>query len=401
MGKRIAHGAILQSIVTASVIALILFSGCGDEPSQANSLTSSLPTIGFKVYTTTIEAASGSTFQQIIPMDGIINLVGSNNGFTAVFPLQFYPSLFPVRDTINVLSAQLTLHGISLYGDPASLFSMTAFKIVRSWQQTTLTWDSVQTGFYDPAAIVGHYAGSPATDTGAVTFALDTALVRGWLSSATVGTNARDGIILIADQSVNMLRGFSSCENDTGASRPTLRIIAENVAGTVRDTAIYNLGIDTFCGSLSPAPSDSTLMVLQAGVAYRGKLTFDVSSIPRGAIVNKADLEVVRDPGASWIGPFTTDSVVTCHYLNSSTDNTRFNITTPIAEGRRKADASYTFRFDVRTAVQAWLSGTNYGLLFRVKAETSTADRYAFHNYNAADPSLRPRIRITYSVQER
>jgi hypothetical protein len=73
----------------------------------------------------------------------------------------------------------------------------------------------------------------------------------------------------------------------------------------------------------------------------------------------------------------------------------------PIAEGRRETDAPYAFRFDVRTAVQAWLTGTNYGLLFRVKAETSTADRYAFYNYNAADPSLRPRIHITYSVQER
>ena len=137
-----------MSLAGAALLALGTL-GCSEEPTEANSLTASLPLADLVVHDTTIVATGSTTFKQFVVMDGVLNLVGKTGNYTAITALTFYPSLFPVRDTAAIYSAKLKLRCVSWYGDSSGQFSLSVYRIVRGWFQTSITWDTLQAGFYE------------------------------------------------------------------------------------------------------------------------------------------------------------------------------------------------------------------------------------------------------------
>ncbi|MCK5572073.1 MAG: DNRLRE domain-containing protein, partial [Bacteroidetes bacterium] len=200
----------------------------------------------------------------------------------------------------------------------------------------------------------------------------------------------------------NIVRGFDSFEAFPDSILPFLEIISVNGAGTVRDTSTYNLGVDTFVGNIDNLNTDPGLLHAQSGVVYRSTLHFDVSFIPRGAIINKADMLLSLDPGTTLLTKFTADTVVSSHVILDAADNSVYEPDRPSAYGRPKEGTSTVFSFSVPHAVQFWLMGNNYGILLRPTTgpETATFDLYTFSSHTAADSSQRPRMQILYSTEE-
>ena len=128
-------------------------------------------------------------------------------------------------------------------------------------------------------------------------------------------------------------------------------------------------------------------------------LHFDVSFIPKGSIINSAELQLTRDPATSRLGRFSADSSVAANFLISATDFTLYDGTT--ATGLRKAGTPYTYSFDTRHAVQSWVREANYGILIQtgVANQYSSLDLVTFFN-EQADAAHSPRIRIIYSVRK-
>jgi hypothetical protein len=179
-----------------------------------------------------------------------------------------------------------------------------------------------------------------------------------------------------------------------------VEVIAVNTSQTVRDTALYRLGQDTFVGNIDNLHSTpDSLIYLQSGVVYRSTLKFDVSFIPEGAIVNSAELLLDRHPPTTQLTKFShpRDSIA-AHVLLSATDNNIFESRNWI--GVIKEGTVHTFKVDVRRGVQLWVNGSNNGLLLRATSpsEFSSFDLYTFYNERASDSALRPRVRIVYSV---
>jgi len=383
------------------LILAALVMSCSEDPTEENALLAPLPFVGVAVRETTLTVAGGSSFQQYSPMNGNINLVGRSGDYTAVTALAFYTNYFPNRDTVNVAAARLYLRAASFFGDSTAPFGFTVHRISRSWTAGSATWDSLQNGVYDASLARGTFSGTVGADTQRITVDLDTAMVREWLR--TVGTDNTDtkyGIVLVPAAGTNVVRGFHSFEADSTSYIPTLEIIAVNVAGTVRDTTLYTLGIDTFFGNNENLMSRSDLFYLQAGIIYRSHVTVDVSSIPKGSTVHLAELLMERDPLTSKLNRFSGDRTFAAHL--ALTDSAKGGFQSTAASGALKSGTTDTYTTDIRTAVQAWVRGPNYGLILRVAGdqEFESFDLLTFFNATAANPVQRPRVRIVYSVPQ-
>lgn len=383
----------------ASLLCGLLLAGCSDEPTLNNALTSSLPLEGFAAYDTTIAADTSTTFRKYVAMNGATNMLGMADGYTAMAAIQFVPGYFPRRDTATVFRATLTLTTVTWMGDSLGTLGFTVHRIDKSWSTSRLTWDSVYSGFYDPAVVRGSYMGGPAADRDTISVELDTAMVREWLQSTS--TN-KYGIILVPTPSSTIVRGLYPFELDSVSWRPTVTIYAGNAAGTSLDTTRYNVGADTFVGNIDNLATDPALFYLQAGVVYRSTLHFPTSFIPRGAIINSAELTIDRDPAASRLSRFVVDSLVTAHLLLSADPTGIFESDYTATAGRPKAGTSTSFSFDLRHAAQAWVKGTNDGILLRNNSvrEFSSFDLYAFAGPRHPDPARRPRLHLVYSVRK-
>jgi hypothetical protein len=377
------------------IFLALLGLSCSEEPTDQNSPTAPGELPGVTIHDTTIVAIGDSTFKKYIGMDGLNNLVGVAQGYTTLSVLEFYPSAFHLRDTVNVLSATLRLRLTYRSGDAAGLFSFDVYRVSRSWSPSTLTWDSVQTGFYDASIKRGNFSGTITSDTGFISLALDTSMVREWIST-TATSDKRYGIILVPTSS-SSVRGFRQfASSDSASWYPTLEIIAAGTSGTTQDTSSYSSGMGTFVGDVT-LPNTPGVISVQAGIVYRSRLTFDVSFIPRGTIINSAFLSLDVVPASTQLTSFTTDTTMQAHVALSDDPS---NIEALGAVLRPTSSTLTTMTGDISHAVQFWLRGRNYGLVLRntYPGETSRLDLYGLSGAQAANATTKPRLKITYST---
>jgi hypothetical protein len=382
------------------ILAALVIS-CSEDPTEENALLAPLPWLTVAARETTLTATSSVTFRQTYPMNGNVNLVGKYGDYTAVTALAFYSSYFPARDTVNVLSGRLYLRGKTFFGDSTAPLGFTVHRINQTWTAGLATWDTLQAGLYDASVVRGTYNGFIGADTERVAVDLDTSMVREWLR--TVGTDNTDtkyGIVLIPTAGTNVVRGFYPFDSDSTKDLPTLEIIAVNTAGTVRDTALYTLGIDTFFGNNDQVMTTDELMYMQAGIVYRTVLKFDVGFIPRGSLVHAAELLMDRDPGVSKVNRFSGDAAFAAHLM--VVDSAQGSFEASSTSGLVKSGTDQTYTADIHTPVQSWVRSPNYGLMLRIAGsqEFDSFDLLAFHSPLAKVQALRPRVRILYSIPQ-
>jgi hypothetical protein len=379
-----------------------VFLSCSEDPSEANSLVASLPFTGFTTRDTVLMVSSSKFERLYTAMGGRLNLVGRNGAYEAYAILQFYPSTFPIRDTISVLSATLTVRFVTWYGTAGAPLDFTIYRVSRTWSSSTVTWDSVQTGFYESTPR-GTFNITAAPDSFDAVIPLDTAMVREWFSSNTSTTDSKYGFILVPNSATqNSVRGmYAFGTGDTTLHSPKLTVIAANAAGTTLDTSTFTFGQSTFAATDDHSGADPSLLFVESGVNFRAALVFDVSQIPRGAILNRAVLQMEQDPAASRISIFAGDTAIATHaLLSDSSLSVNFTLEDPASFGRHLPGKATTFQFDIRTIAQSWIRGPNYGVLLRFPAaeEFSSADLISFYGASAPDTLLRPRLKITYST---
>ncbi len=374
--------------------------GCSKEPGEAESLVGSLPVDSFDIRDTTITADSSWSARRYIPMNSVVNLLGRTfEGYQAISMVQFYN--IPHRDTILVESATLTLTAVTWYGDSSGTLGFTAHRIERGWNPDAVTWDSVQTGFYEAGVERGSYTGGAGPDTQSIVISLDTAMVRQWCRRLAADAVPNYGVALVPTAGSTITRGIGAFTIDSVSYWPKLRVMAVNVAGTTRDTSTFIGGIDAFAGNQDNVLQDPSLLYLMAGVAYRSQVHFPMAGIPRGAIINAARMELAFNDAGSTLGRFVKVRVVSAQLLVGGSEITSTSESEVSgAYGYPDSGSTVRYAFDARHLAQAWVRGPNYGALLRTvnSAETRSIDRYVFHNERSVDPALRPRLHLTYSV---
>ena len=164
-----------------------------------------------------------------------------------------------------------------------------------------------------------------------------------------------------------------------------------------RDTATYATTYDTWVGNIENLATNPQLIYIQSGVDYSSSLSFDVSFIPRGAVINGASLLLTNDPATTRINRFTTDSTFMLATTISPSDKSQVDGSPVI--GTRRGGTLLTYTADMTRPVQLWLKVPNYGVTLKpnVNEETQSFELLTFFN-EKAPPALRPRLKIKYSV---
>jgi hypothetical protein len=395
--KHMASDVWKRVIVACTVAATIaLGSGCSEELTDANSIGGQFIAANLIIRDTTIVATSSSTVKTFVPMDGRLNLVGKSGDYTAITAMQFFPAFFPQRDTITVVTATLRLRIVGWFGDSTGTLAFDVHKITKGWSQSFVTWDSVQSGFYESGTGRGSFSGTIQADTQFISIELDTAMVREWFLPLTVSSY---GIVLVPTASSNVVGSIHGFDFDSTQFQPSLEVVVRNPAGTVRDTSRFTFGQDAFVGNIDNLATDPQHMYVQAGVVYRSTVLFDVSFIPRGAIINQAELQLTRNPALSRLSRFTGDKVIAAHLRLGDADTSRFDFTG--VTGRADENLPLIMA-DVTRYAQSWVKGPNYGLIIRATNQTefSSFQLQVFHNETAADADKRPRLRIFYAAEQ-
>ncbi len=402
-----AHSRWTQILLQAMFLALlvVVLPSCSDDPTEQNALLfpgNGLPTVGTR--DTTIFAVSDTTLLARIAMNGPQNLVGAASGLSSAYSasalIRFTPGLFPARDTASVFSATLNLHFVYHRGAPGGQLAFNIYRISTEWDESTFTWDSLQANsqFYD-ATRARTLNGQPFVitltnpDSQTVRIPLDTVMGREWYQTLTSTDVTKFGIILVPTNSCNVVGGFSSFSADSISYYPAVTIIAGNASGTLLDTATYSNGFDTLAGNVQIPLSPAT-MTIQAGMAFRGLVRFDLSFLARGTVINSAEVMVDRrtdptlltTPSDSLEVHFTADAAGD---LLSSTSS----ILTP------KSGSTSTLAGNITSFAQLWLVSPNYGLVVRIPTpgEMCTFDLMRLYGSQATQTALRPRLHITYT----
>jgi hypothetical protein len=393
-----------KTLSFVSILAVIstLCVSCNEEPTTVGiGLLSSKDLV--QVDTSLITSVTGSSYKKPINTGSSENiLVGKYRTETG----KTYESEALIRftgfpDTLKsatVLSADLILRSRYRFGEPQGNLSFTVHKMIQGWTEYGVTWDSISTASYDPT-VRGSFS-SAIADSDSVAISLDPSLISDWFQAAA-DSQAIDGIILVPTDASNKIVGFSSFQFSDASRLPELLVVfLSSDTSTVQDSLLFVSGADTHVANIDNLASDPNLLYVQAGVAYRSTVDFDVSSVPTHVGIHQAMLELTLNPSTSILSSTSSltsqsvDSLFSFFLVTTdSVDNSSWVI------GHRLNPDSAVYSFLITSDVQRWINGkANLGVEIETWAEVSTLDLFTFY-LNSANPSLRPRLRIVYSRQ--
>lgn len=171
-------------------------------------------------------------------------------------------------------------------------------------------------------------------------------------------------------------------------------------------------GKDVYLYSLFPDnnDSDSNWLIVglyQVGYVYRSLLQFDLSGLPANAVIASAHLQLYQYDHISYSST-PQDFTIDVYKINDPwqeeivTWNTiPGNQNIPESTCPVTLDAVTWLSWNITDLVQEWLDepSSNYGVLLRDRDETSgNAVIYCRSSDYLTDPSLRPKLEITYYV---
>ena len=378
-----AAGTALAAALT--LLVLVTAGGCADDPNAAG--TQLLPD-SLDMVTLTTLATSDTNYLLRIGGNQTRLLTGRAAGFEARALVRFS---FPSFNTLSRIdSAFITITPDYFVPDSGGPAAFTVHRMTSTWASSTFRWDSVA-GSYDTAAS-GAFSRSVGSADSAIRVRIDTALARTWLTASS------GSMMLVPASGGTTVVGFQSHIGPTPVLRPTLDVYYHAAGDTgAADTTkrITRIATDGVFVADGPVPAVNGVAMIQSGIAWRELLRFDSLSLPAGAAIAQAVLELTPAAGLPPGPGHQRDSLAI-----SFVQDAQFPLDTlslgglciPVTDAGGKI-----YRGDVKSYVQLWNSREpNRGIVVRGLGEFTTLDQLGIFGPSAAD-SLRPRLRITYT----
>lgn len=211
-------------------------------------------------------------------------------------------------------------------------------------------------------------------------------------------------------RSIVSLRAISGIAENL---RPGLKLQLGDTSSTLR------VGVSNWIVK-NDLPATINGIQVGGGLPMRALITFNLDSIPPTATIHQAELRLTRRPDGSRRGTGVDTSYLVAYVADQTSLNANTYLTTTqgaLAVNRLAADSlhfSETFRITTLAPIMArWnrsIRGVdtlaNMGLILAYNRyagatlmEATTVDRIAFYGPDATDPSVRPTLTITYSIQ--
>ncbi len=286
-------------------------------------------------------------------------------------------------DSLNVLEANVKMYPYYELGDGA--FDFSVHKINSYWTEQDFDTDSLSNLQYDAADIS---IGKNFTDS-LITFSLPLDLVTNWMKrKIDESQEANNGLYFQPAAASNKVLGFKGFTGDAGDKKLTALEIVVEKSGEFIDT-VYAFGFPDVYVPKTELPDVNGNIFVQGGVAVHSTINFDLSRIPKSAIINNAELRLYINSENSYLGNPTFDSLFVRFNLKDSTE----------INGVIFRKAENYFAGPVTGFVEKWVSGEeNHGLDISVFDELNTVSRFALYGSGINDPELMPRLEIYYTT---
>ncbi|MHB8931230.1 MAG: DNRLRE domain-containing protein [Melioribacteraceae bacterium] len=289
-----------------------------------------------------------------------------------------------------VKSASMKMIPRYTLGDKSAPFDFSIFQVRSPWTEIGFNRDSLSQLSYDQSDIKSNLT---MTDT-TLNFNLSTDAVKEWLMRKADSTAAPKnyGIIFKTKPSTQKILGFLGIIGTSSSNESILNIILERPSTGYKDTINVSPyeDVHVVTGSLPTASSD---FYLEGGYMLKSNLFFDVTSLPKNSIVNKAILDLTVDESQSLDGSLKSDSM----YVQLLADSTTMKLTSDSSYSVLLVRTGNVFSGDISWIVQKWLSGVaNQGMILSLVDEYTTAARIAFYGSKDPNKALRPKLKITY-----
>jgi hypothetical protein len=375
--------------------------GCSDAPSPVGARILPLKDRPVVQRDTAI-AVSHSSYRTLLNTTGTSRLLLGKTGEYEAWSMLLFTSL---PDSLwygtTITEAHVELRSEYHFGDSLQSLSLTIYRAVGSFLGDSLTVDSLTnspTTYYDPATAHPLSLGS-FRDTTVVSIPLDTGMVHSWFNPSADSAHANNGIVL-QPTNTGVVKGFASFFSAVSANVPALVVTYANAtsSGTFRSpygSGRYHATIPTSSVLLDTAK----YLYVQEGVSFRSLLTFDISALPRGSVINQAYAEVWLDASRSARTGIAADSLLSSFVATDGTlSAAQYHASVSLLDSAHNR----FYQFDVRDIVQSWLASPAVPRRLSLVGynETEALDRFVLWGEQAPS-GIRPRLRITFSTTPR
>jgi len=377
---------------------LTLFSSCTDDPSSLGIELIGSERISAKIFDTAVDTTeqTSSYFKKVIPLgnaDWI--LVGKYQDISASSLMRFVFGLPDSLKTdlkagnINVLDSWIILRTRYVYTDSLAAMNFTVHKVNSAWSSSAFTIDSLSKLNYESNDVSSQFT---ITDT-LYTFHVDGALPLAWMKNTADKTlESNFGIYLDPSQSSNKVVGFQAF-NAITAQAAKLFVVIEK-PGVYVDTLNGFIAADISLVDRPDIPILPTgLISVQSSVAIESRLTFDLSMVPPGVVINKAEIFITPDTTASIKGSKFTNSLKLSYLKYTDSLNVDGNPSYLYFKNNK-------YSGDITSFVRNWISTKkNNGILIEAGIPTSGLELFALKGSDCSEVSERPRLQITYTIR--
>ncbi len=387
------------------LIISLLLSSCSENPSITGyNLLNPIDSLIVKRYDSTNDSVFSyhKEIKQIDKLGGTRRiLVGKYEDLAAYSLIRFILGLSTeMKDAIKnsnfvVNSARIKLNPVYKFGDTTSnVFNFNLKEIYTYFDEYNFTIDSLKSGRYE---IGNENLVIRNIDDDTLYYSeLNPEKVLNWFKLiATDSSRKLQGVLLEPDPASTYIRGFASSNAYYVGDPIVLEIVATYNNKT--DSLKYFVDADLHViEKSSPIIYDDAKLVLQSGVKQKAFIYFDISSVPKNAVVNSAYLRLYPDTLQSQYGTSYQDSLL----VQFITDSVNMSIDSAVNFVLTKSSLGY-YEGQLNYFVQKWIDNdANRGLLLSIRDPDGGTEKFVFFGPKAAVVSKRPQLIINYSYRK-
>lgn len=379
-----------------------IFVSCSDDPNSVGIDT--IPKgdqLQTNVYSTLTEKVEQSivTFQEDSLFWGSSTrlLLGEYKNISSEALISFQVSLpdsiltsLQDNDSTQLINSWIELYPNYWIGDSVN-FNFTAHQINTSWNSVKITDDTIANIRASLGPNLLQNYDYSAGDT-VIKFDIGNEIVNNWVKRSYDTSYPNDYGILLKPSASGGMVGFQALASYPTSSYPTLFLVFEKLNDFVDTVAVYP-GLDIHLTSGDRLLDAANAVYLQGSISVRGRLFFNIDSLPENVLINSANLELFVDDMNSFQGSVKSDTIAASFYHNFAADSIRYDYGKyPILKDGDK------YSGDIRQFVQRWVEGeSNEGIELKLSDENRSPAAVSLYTGEHPIESLRPRLTIYYT----
>ncbi len=387
------------SVILLILIISVSFLACEDEPSAIGIELLASDLISVRTFDSQIDTLDqNSGYHKKVIQLGTSSkiLIGKHDNIEASTLLKF---IFGLADTLKddiiagdlvVNEAWIELTTRYVYVDSNEVMDFTVHKVNSFWDHSAFTIDSLPKLSYEMNDISSN---KEITDTNYV-FNIDPDVILSWMKNAADTSLEKNyGIYLRPVNNSGKVVGFQAL-TATSSEAAKLTLVIEKT-GSYVDTinGFIFADVSVVDGDLPVLPSED--IAVQSSISVNSIITFDLSSLPDGAVINSAELIIKKDSINTRTGTSFANELL-AYFVEDSTAK-------EVNEGGafKLSFIDNGYSGDITSYVRIWINEKrNQGVILRSGNDIEGLELFALKGSNAVNFAERPRIKIVYTARE-